>query len=174
MIDYPLFAPPEHLAAKQAKQWSKKEAQEYKDWLMSVIDCRVDFLINFLGVSKVRNIENLLDKCGNVVAELLWTEDFSEKTNDSLQLNNRGYALAADMGLLVAKSLLKFGNDKIYWNILKKPKTELSYNLPVLEGFSACHLDPIGGSIAEATSIFDGEGGGIWKEMFVFWKDRIG
>ena len=36
MTEYPLFTPPESLAVKGTKNWTKLEAQAYFDWLTSL------------------------------------------------------------------------------------------------------------------------------------------
>jgi hypothetical protein len=174
MKDYPLFVPPEHLVKKHPKEWSSEEAKEYKEWLLEVLDERVKYLIDTLGNFPSDALEDYLIMIGEQVVELLLSNDFSEAGQNGRKLNNRGYALAADMGLLVAKFLLEKHKNNVYWEIIKKPKTELSYNLPVLKGFRFNYLDPISGSTAEASAILRGQrGADAWKKIFLFWSERV-
>jgi hypothetical protein len=75
--------------------------------------------------------------------------------------------------LLVAKLLLEKCGNQIDWKTIRKPKSDLSYNLPVLEGFKNTYLDPVGGSTAEASAILRGQRNeNVWKDMYVFWLQQ--
>lgn len=174
MPNYPMFLPPEHLSNRIAKEWSLQEAGEYKDWLLSSLDDRVQFLVSYLDVVDDSDIENFLTEAGIQAVRLLKEDSFSEDGPRGKRLSNLGYALAADMGLLVAKLLVENHGDQIHWNIIRKPKSEMSYNLPVLTGFKGNYLDPIGGSAAEANAILRGErDANTWKNIYVFWCNQI-
>ena len=56
------------------------------------------------------------------------------------KLTNVGYAVAADMGLLVAKLLLEACRPKVEWMLVTKPKRDSSYHLPVLTGIRQHNL----------------------------------
>jgi hypothetical protein len=174
MDEYPLFLPPKHLATRQPYEWSRAEADEYRLWLTSSIDERVATLLKFLGLSTVLRTEDageFLSSVGCKASEILMEDDFSEEGARGRRLTNRGYALAADIGLLVASILLKVCKD-IHWTTLRKPKSELSYNLPVLVGFMNNYLDPVGGSTAEASAILRGHrDADAWRNMLVFWRN---
>jgi hypothetical protein len=167
--DYPHFIPPDELLSSEPRCWTKKQADAYFEWLMSVKEQRVEALLDFLGETVSHNkVEEALAVLGRKAADALKTGKFSSKDN----LTNRGYALAADMGLLVA-GLLVEANASIQWTILRKPKSDLFYNLPVLSGFGVVTLNPIGGSIAEAFGILRGDRTGeIWQEIYCFWLER--
>jgi len=155
---YPLFIPPEPMATKPHRDWSKNEAQLYSDWLMESIDERVEALLKFFGISEsaMRSPRSLLLHLGERVAETLEDPDYSGVTADGKRvLTNHGHALAADMGLLIAKLLRNTVGDALRWTIVRKPKRHVSYNSPVLVGFGADWdtYDPIGVSIANAHSI---------------------
>ncbi len=170
-MEYPLFVPPEHLAVKGRTNWSAKEAREYKEWLLSVLDERVDALMEALEELERSNPVEHLEALGLKAAAHLADVPFSEESPTWRQLTNRGYALAGDIGLLVARYLLRDAPKKLRWEVLRKPKSELAYNLPVLEGFSSNnYMDPIGGSIAEAWGILRGnKGGDIWCISYQHW-----
>ena len=170
-IDYPLFVPPEHLAEKGRRNWSAKEAKEYKAWLLGELDGRADALIVALCEPERPNPVEHLEALGQKAATLLAKVRFSEVSPRGPQLTNAGYALAADMGLLVARYLLRDAPEKLRWEVLRKPKSELSYNLPVLEGFSSTnYLEPVGGSIAEAYGVLRGaRAADTWKRIYQVW-----
>lgn len=167
--DYPHFIPPDELSSSEPRCWAKKQADSYFKWLMSVKEQRVEALLRFLGETMPHHeVEEALAALGHKAAKALKADKDSSKD----KLTNRGYALAADMGLLVA-ALLVEASTSIQWTILRKPKSDLSYNLPVLTGFGAVTLDPIGGSIAEAFAIMRGDRtGGIWQEIYCFWLEK--
>lgn len=167
---YPLLVPPEHLAKKGARDWSANEAIEYKEWLLGCLDERVQTLTVMLDERAGPTPSAHLSALGYKIAVLIKNAPFSEEGECGNKLTNQGYALAADMGLLVAKYLLSAFPNKLRWETLRKPKAELSYNLPVLKGFSSTYLDPIGGSTAEASAVLRGKRGpDTWKRMYEDW-----
>lgn len=184
---YPLFIPPAPLHPKDRREWSPKEAQAYYDWLLSILKERTDSLLTYFG-EQLGEPEETLMRMGEKVAAALRTQEFFEHsegepillkqkhvvvTEGGPTLTNRGYALAADMGLLVARLLLEACGSKLRWEILKKPKREFSFNLPVLVGFDKLFLEPVGGCITEAQAVLRGqEGPDVWKRTFVFWKAK--
>jgi hypothetical protein len=87
-------------------------------------------------------------------------------------LTNEGYSLAADAGLLLA-DLLQSATD-VTWQIVRRPKSDASYNLPVLAGFSnGLTLDPIGGSIGAARGLIKQIcDAGEWSRIYDFWRDK--
>ncbi|QDU13744.1 hypothetical protein CA11_15300 [Gimesia maris] len=176
MKEYPLFVPPLELCQKNARDWTLQEARQYRDWLLASIDERVSFLLKFLNVPETKNqdVEEIMSAAGKKAAQYLQQKEFSECDTEKKKLTDRGYALAADMGLLLAKLLLKESRHKIRWSVLRRPKSEISYNLPVLEGFKLNPLEPIGGSIAEAYGILrERKDGNIWRDSYTYWLDQI-
>jgi hypothetical protein len=173
---YPLFVPPSEVAEKSHRQWSKKEARIYFDWLMRVAPDRIRELIDFLGFAGREPDRRLLSDLGKEVALLLVTDDFSWASGGSSRtLSDRGHALAADMGLLTAQVLLEKSAPAVRWMILEKPRSDMSFNLPVLSGFGDLVLDPIGGSIAESTGVLMGRRDSrVWLGIFDYWSSRVG
>jgi hypothetical protein len=86
-------------------------------------------------------------------------------------LSDAGYALGGDVGLLVAK-LLTHSHPALRWQVLRAPKSDLSYNLPVLVGFVDKQiLEPVGGGIGEARALVKGKrGSDAWAEMYEYWS----
>lgn len=172
---YPPFIPPSRLSEKPHREWSKAEAEHYSEWLVGSIDVRTDALLNYFGLDPgAWEPRDLLMRLGALVAEHLGDAQFSERQADgATTLTNAGHALAADAGLLTAKLLLRATGRRLRWEVVRKPKSDLSYNLPVLAGFNHnLILDPVGGSIAEARAVLAGRGSGdAWARILDFWSN---
>jgi len=113
-------------------------------------------------------LSSLLESLGENVAEALIQEPFSEDG----RLTNQGHALAADMGLLLA-ILLKRENPELRWEIIRKPKSDVDYNEPVLVGFSdGIPRNPIRISTLAAFGIVGRDRDGTaWRQIFDIWND---
>lgn len=142
MNNYPLFTPPDHLAEKGAKNWTKKEAQEYFNWFLAIKAKRISKMLEFLGYSLTSNTYSDIDALNNKIYSCLCDSSFHNirETDSSRALNNYGFALAADFGLFLA-SLLEESSKNLSWIIGRGPKSYHSYNQPVLSGFSNGEYD---------------------------------
>lgn len=166
--DYPLFIPPEPLGARTPPEWSRREAKAYAAWLQSSMPERVQQLLRYFGVSESISPSSLLEILGECVADALINSPFSEET----RLTNQGHALAADMGLLLA-DVLQREHPGLTWDIVFKPKSDVSYNQPVLVGFGGVTLDPIQISTTQAFSILRGaKDGTAWRQVFDYWSNQ--
>lgn len=159
-----------------SRSWSRKDAITYKEWLTASVDRRTTAMLEFFGFPQTwSDSTEMLRQLGSVVLETLRSDEFS--TSDragSAALTNAGFALAADMGLLLAKCLVRDASGRVRWEVLRSPKSDLAYNLPVLKGFGRLHLDPVGGSIAASRSCLRGkQSSETWKEIYSYWFDRI-
>jgi hypothetical protein len=136
MNTYPMFTPPEDLAVIGAKNWKKKEAQRYFDWLMSEKSTRVDYFLKYIGYVLTSNDEKDLKEISPLLYTSINNDSFYSirEFDNAKQLNDMGLAMACDMGLLLAQ-LLQESKPQLYWEIGKGPKTYHSYNLPVLKQF---------------------------------------
>lgn len=169
--DYPLFTPPEDLAAKPRKEWSRKEAKAYFDWFMQTMPKRIAAVSAYFGEDIAQGPERTLKAMGKKAVEELRSSEFAQTVGGAPTLTNAGYALAADMGLLVAHYLVQALGQAVAWKILTRPKSDISYNLPVLSGFGALSLDPIQVSISEAYGVLRGaRGPDMWYEVYEIWK----
>jgi hypothetical protein len=166
---YPLFVPPTHLAEKGVKAWTKSEAEEYAKWVQAGLQQRVADMLAFLDVTDDDDPRRVLSAAGTGVAQLLQGEPFSRAG----RLTDLGRALAADMGLLAARFLLH-NAPEIRWHVVRRPKSDMSYNLPVLRGFrNGLPLDPVGGSIAEAAGLLRGnKGPDAWLRIYDWWIEK--
>ena len=150
---YSVFAPPDALAKKLPRDWSNAEAQAYRDWLLSHANARVETLLNFMCLQRTSEPDVLLHEAQIKLENLFSDAEFVENGPTGKRLTQLGYAIAADLGLLVAQLIIEATQGKVHWKILTKPKSDTSFNLPVLEGFGATTYDPIAVSIADATWI---------------------
>ena len=155
---YPLFVPPPTLASKDRKVWSAAEAKAYLTWLVNVAPSRVDYLLRFLNIAGLPLNGALLDIAQARLESSLSEGEFYRSECERRRLTDAGYAIAADMGLLVAAIVIA-SSDKIAWETLRKPKSDASFNLPILKGFEndSVHFDPIHGSIACLAGIVNGK-----------------
>ncbi len=171
-MEYPLFIPPLHLAKKNRRDWSKNEAEEYKDWMLGVSTQRAETLYKWLNTPPGQfSPEQHLRELGTKVANLLKSGPFSVRTSGSSSLSKYGYAIAADMGLVVAEYLFTVRPSDLEWKVVRRPRSDMSYNLPVIVGFGSVYLDPVGGSVAEAHAILRGErDSDIWEKIYSHWR----
>ncbi len=168
--NYPIFAPPEPLASKSHRKWTKKEAQSYFDWLMGCLDPRIAGLLGVLDIEHAEDADDrgLIAEAGERAVRALRDPICSESSADGTPiLTNIGYSLAADIGLLVARQVCRVVGDKLRWEIVRKPKSDVSYNLPVLAGFGWDTYDPVGVSVADAAAVLAGRrSSDAWVKVF--------
>ncbi len=173
---YPLFVPPSTLVGKDRKAWSAVEAKAYLVWLVTVAPSRVDHLLSFLNVAGLPLNGELLDIAQERLESSLSEGEFYRAENGRQQLTDAGYAIAADMGLLVATIVIESSSGKIKWETLRKPKSDASFNLPILTGFKndSVHFDPIQGSIACLSGIVNGKAlPQAWRRGLDFCLDQV-
>lgn len=173
--DYPLFIPPAPLDAKTPCDFSKEEAEFYSRWVLENQEARVSQFLARFEEQFSSPAEELLLRVGEKVAEALKTPAFTKPTGPESQLSSRGYALAADMGLLLASLFMRECGPSIQWTILREPKTDVSFNCPVLTGFGKLLLDPIYLSVTQSFGVLRGKwGGDAWLRVFRVWKKDAG
>ncbi len=167
MNEYPLFIPPDELIDISRETWNKKQADKYFSWLMESKSGRVNFLLKYLTLDgSTCDQRKLIVGAAQKFQEVFGTGAF----NRSGELTNMGYALSADMGLLIAQSLIK-SEASVNWTILRKPKSHAAINLPILKGFEKVDvLEPVGGAIAEVQGMLAGRRSStIFIEMYDYW-----
>lgn len=194
---YSLFIPPGELGAKTSGERSPKEARAYYYWLLGVLDQRISDLLAYFGERLTREAEEDLKILGGQVAAVVKSPQFSYQgkaepivfkkgsrtliappaTEMEPRLTNVGYALAADMGLLVAKLFLGACGSKVKWMLVTKPKNDVSYQRPVLTGFGPgiewLTVDPIRVSVSNVYAILrEGKGAKAWLELFLSMKKK--
>lgn len=188
MRKYPLFLLPEQLGPTDRWDWDAKQAGVYREWLLGVMDGRVDQLIRLLGEPRGDSPSDHLMRLGTKAAPLLKRKPFSKildrpdmvtlraggedrevvhKAAGERELAEAGWSLAVDMGLLLAQYFLQAFPDAS-WHTVLKPKSHIDYNLPVLVGIrSFAGLEPIGLSEVAARGILDDRrGADEWKLIY--------
>jgi hypothetical protein len=186
MTEYPRFPMPVELLGREPRQWSGKEATSYLDWVRHILDERVARLLDYFGDDGSGTAEEQLERLGLMVADVLPSDRFShemERRGTAIEKGGRtfvlpapegrtltaeGYALAMDMGLLVAKLVLAAGNHK--WTVLRRPKSEFRYNHPVLirtDVDDPLPFGPMFASVGQAHGVLAGtRGPEVWREMY--------
>ena len=196
MREYPLFLLPEQLGLKGRDNWDAEEAGEYREWLLGVMDGRVDQLIRLLGEPRGDSPSDHLMRLGAKAAPLLKREPFSKildrpdivtlraggkdreivhKAAGERELAEAGWSLSVDMGLLLAQYFLQAFPDAS-WHTVLKPKNDIDYNLPVLGGICFFKgLEPITLSRVVARKILDDTGGADgWKLIYEYYLEACG
>lgn len=173
-MTYPLFLPPAALATKGAKQWSADEARQYFSWFQTIWENRVEaFLAHVSLESGPYESRNLLEAADKMVLRELMDGEFVTHQGVARSLTNAGRALAADFGLLFARSLIS-NSKQIHWEMVTSPRTDVSFNLPVLMGFGRVHLDPIRSATAHYAWLLEGRAPkNTWWEAYEFWLARV-
>ncbi|MCD8742392.1 hypothetical protein LT679_17410 [Mucilaginibacter roseus] len=169
MKDYILFIPPEEVSAIKARLWTTKQAKTYFDWLMSVKDDRVDYLLTCIDESLTGDHKNDIERVSKKITYILKKPVFSELKEGDAIITNRGLAIVADLSLLISKLIINT-HPQLKWKIVKQPKRDISYNLPALFEFPIIrHIELMGGCIAEAKAILRGEKSeSIWLEIYEY------
>lgn len=172
---YQLFSPPSSLAVKSHKQWTADEANLYLNWLLDTAECRIERFLELLSISRESSAVVLFRDVGSKL-EVMLKSDWCRTETDEIKLSSIGYSLAADAGLLIAERLIDAGNRTIKWQVLRKPRSAQSFNLPVLVGFaSGVELDPIAASIAQGAGALKGvRKEDRWLRLYSYWLDLIG
>lgn len=155
-------------------EWSEAEADSYLDWLASTMDDRIATMFDILGMDRNTIASADLSVAGQEAYTRLRQPKYSGVIGRRARLKAPGRALAADMGLLVARWLLNDGNGAISWRVCRESKRHMNYNLPVLCGVSVDFLDPVGGSIANAHGCVCGRRSpDIWLQTYEYWIERL-
>jgi hypothetical protein len=167
-MSYPLFVPPDEFALKTSRSWTPAEAHGYLDWLLSVIQERTDFVLDYFSRPASGAPAEILSAVGERLVVALPDPLFTEREGGAFRgLTDRGYALAADLGLLVARLILGQYGDYVVWQVGDGQKDLIYYNRPVLSGVMKIPVDPIGASISMALSTQKGRRGSeAWLELY--------
>lgn len=169
LLRYPPLAPPDDLARVPRERWSSEQAGAYADWLHSVADARIAGLLGYFGEEDRGINEDLVQDLGDHLKLTLPQRQFSAPSPHGPELTDQGYGIAADMGLLGAR-WLQTQYPHLRWSIVRKPKSDISYNLPVLTGFGKVPLDPVLVSINQAHGLLAGNrDSDAWLKVWNLW-----
>ena len=133
---------------------------------MSVRHSRVRLLLVYLDILKKEIDRSTISSVAEKATTLLLSPSFS----DGRDLTNHGYALAADIGLLVVEALEnKF--ESIRWAIQLRPKSDISYLMPCYTYLGSKVLrNPIFISTSSACAVIRQERG---MEQWLAWHDQV-
>lgn len=188
LADYPLFAPPADLAEKPRAEWTTTDARRYFDWLMAVVPERVATVTALLGLDPDGAPGDVLSAAGKQMAMLLSMPGMSTEgrlerstlrrheveTHTGPLVTVTGYALAADLGLLMA-TLLRAECPDLRWEIVTRPRSDVFYHLPVLRPFGPVQMEPIQVSVNTAHRVLDGSGPASgWRDVYRWWREHCG
>lgn len=172
-MNFPPFNSP-NSNGKLPRDWSKEESELYFSWLTSNMISRTNELLHFLGLTYITSHELLLVNVQEKVEHHITSDEFTYEIDGKKKLTDSGYALAADLGLLVARILIERGEGHIKWEILKKSRLARSNNLPVFIGVDGEYLDPIDVSISECVWIANGnKSPNGWLNIYTYWSSRM-
>lgn len=89
----------------------------------------------------------------------MFDPEFSAIRKDQRRnLTNAGYVLVADTSLYISDYIIRKYEGKVYWDIVKKSKIAVSYDILALFGFvKLLYVKCIRGAVANAKSILCGE-----------------
>jgi len=166
---YKLFIPPNELLSKNVREWNSAESKIYFNWFLSIREQRIIAFLDFLSFQLKGDTIRDINEIGNKLTRQLFNPIFSESKDGVLDLTNKGYALITDYAIFISETLIK-NYPVLKWEIVRKPKKDISYNLPSIFGFSKIdHIDMIRGAIANGKAILrNEETGEIWLKMYNF------
>ncbi len=170
-LPYPPFGAPEELAQVGRERWSPKQAEAYAEWFHSVKNARIDFLLKYVGEAGRTIDEKLIQDLGEHFKRTLPEPQFSGPSLHGPVLTDRGYGMAADAGLVGAR-FLQTRYPHLQWTVVRKPRSDISYNLPVLTGFGTVPLDPVLISINQAHALLAGKRDvDAWLSVWKHWGE---
>lgn len=140
---------------------TKKQAEQYFNWYVSIIDERIAYLQNFI---KEDGGGFLLDYTPESLKTLwewfepkmyleempqewyeeqlakqpAWAREFIKKED----LSQETKKIIFDVATYLGETMRKNHKDVLRWDYVKKPKNDVSFNRPVLIGFSSSKFDP--------------------------------
>lgn len=161
VAQYPIFWPGDlPFFVSERSTWTKAQTEEWAAWLQRVVVPRTDFLLRFFSVdpalpSRERFAETVARAAALCASD---PEAISAAPRErTIQLRGHvetidvgpqpsGFALAIgiDLGLLAARSLQADYPETLSWEIIWKPKNDVSFRNPVLRSTtSSDKLDPL-------------------------------
>ncbi len=131
-MEYQLFSPPEHLIEIGINNWTRKQAQENLDWIISNLNDRVDFLLRYIEIEyDSSNVKLFLDNVNNFINVNI-KKPYYTYLNDNgfIDFTPEGYSFCADLSLLITKLILD-NNSGVQLKIAKG-KSNVHFNKPIL------------------------------------------
>jgi hypothetical protein len=135
----------------------------------------MEAMFAFFQAQRVGEPDNILRQIGARAEAALGNNEFTVIRDANRLLTNRGYALGADLGFLVASLLAESLGDKVEWAIFRKNKRWFPHNHPVLRSRAVdCQFDMIMCSLNGCYGIIAGsDDGRFWADLFAVWRNML-
>ncbi len=173
-MDYPAFLPPQAVVDTPAPVWTKAQASLYFAWLLSVKGERVESLLRLAESSDDDPEQDQIDAIDALLYDFLKHEHFAVQLGEVRKLTTAGYALGADCGLFMAKTLLARFPSEVEWVMCRYGgRTYACYNHAVLWGFDL-DFDPIHKGIILAKGILSGKPVGVCSRLLLYSSEHVG
>lgn len=192
--DYVLFSPPPELADRPPWEWKASEGRSYFTWFLSEVPQRLAQLANVVSSSTpdlagvLRLSPESLVPLGtwfcSVVTACTKGEDqvtrelsaMSERARrmgvEDWALTTESLSIAVDLGIYLGEVFIK-QDPRLRWELCTRPKRDVSYNQPVLEG-GKMRLDPIQLVVVLAYGIARGNRGpNDLADLYHGWFERV-
>ncbi len=135
-MSYPLFYPPDFVTVARFQEMPKRMAEAYFNWFVVVKESRIRDCLALLGQTG-DNVR--LDLAAIKLSALVRTQHVIADP----EMNLVGFSIALDAGLLVCRKLEEEFGPRLYWDWIRKPKSDASFHQPALRGFvGECALNP--------------------------------
>jgi len=187
---YAICSPPAQLADRTPRDWKPREARDYFDWFVEVVPKRCTELkevaadiANELDYSpqSLRSLGHWFSsaitarkKSGEEVNRELagLSERAREMGVDDWTVSGESFSLCVDVGIYLGE-VFKKQHSHLDWSLCTRPKSDVSYNQPVLEG-GRMKLDPINLVVVLAYGIARGNRGpDDLFEIYTVWAPRV-
>lgn len=162
--NYVLFLPPEglELGDRPPREWKPREARKHFDWFVSAIPERLDQLngaaqdiaerldyspesLKVLGQWFCSVVTSRKKTAKEIERELAGMSERARKLgmgiNQDWTLTGETFSIAMDVGIYLGEVFRK-QFPALKWDLCTRPKRDISYNQPVLEG-GKMKIDPI-------------------------------
>jgi hypothetical protein len=187
--DYPLWDRPTFLRDRAIEELSAAEARRYCEWFVDQMSGRVTRLLDRLAVPDGLTWAEKLDQTEKGVARLMQSPRFWNPSvgRQPIQLRHgvvrvdvgetlteQGAALGLDIGVLIARALEK-SIDGLTWGVVRKPRSFVSYNMPVLQSRNPPPFEPhlIGTNYAMGLTWPTSRRATTLADLFSVWRDLL-
>lgn len=173
-------------------EMTPKQAQEHFDWFINEIPSRIEMLIGAIKdtgtnsneidftveslkplwvwfkerITTVPRSSEEIDRIKNSVPE--WIRDDVQDWD----LSKETLTLAIDIAIYLSEVFIR-NNPSLHWGLLKKPKSDISFNRPVVFGFRNSELEPTRVIVNLCSSYVEGKPNKDLLSLFEVWSKFI-
>ncbi len=124
------------------REWTRKEAKEYFDWLMAIKPERMKQIIEFSGASEQSSREVQLAAISATLRRSLG--NLADESSGDQRVNGLGFIAGFDAALVVGEHLVQAVPDASWRTHFTSIKTQITRNLTVVQrGSSLLVFEPI-------------------------------